>query len=387
MKKVFLYAHGGSGNHGCEAIVRGTADILSGNQITLITSKPEEDRKYGVDALCTLVKDRSTHLNRNSIGFLRAYAALKLRKDFIPMDKLWYENAFSLVHKGDIALSVGGDNYCYADVKKYVMLHDMMKKRGARTVLWGCSVEPDVAARPDIAADLARYDLITARESITYEALRKINPNTVQVADPAFCLKPKQTSLPEGFLPGNSVGLNLSPMAMEREAVPGIAFDNYKMLIEYILRNTNMQVVLIPHVVWEDGDDRIPLQKLYDEFADTGRVIMADDHDCQTQKYIISQCRFFIGARTHATIAAYSSFVPTLVLGYSVKSRGIAMDIFGSDEGYVVPVQKISENDAVTNAFLRIVKQEDRIRALLEKKIPRFAKNAEYAGECIKHIK
>ena len=28
MSRIFLYAHGGSGNHGCEAIVRSTIKIL-----------------------------------------------------------------------------------------------------------------------------------------------------------------------------------------------------------------------------------------------------------------------------------------------------------------------------------------------------------------------
>lgn len=50
----------------------------------------------------------------------------------------------------------------------------------------------------------------------------------------------------------------------------------------------------------------------------------------------------FIGVRIYVTIAAYSTEVPTLVLGYSVKSRGIAKDIFGSEENYVIPVQDIS---------------------------------------------
>lgn len=383
MSNLFLYAHGGSGNHGCEAIVRSTADILSGNNISLITSRPDEDRKYGVDEICTLIKDRNEFLNRKSLGFLKAYIALKLHKDYAPMDKLWYETAFSNIQKGDIALSIGGDNYCYADVNKYVMMHDMLKDRGAKTVLWGCSVEPDVAARPEIAADLARYDLITARESITYDALRKINPNTVYVADPAFCLKPKETVLPEGLIPGNTVGLNLSPMAMERESVPGIAFENYKKLIENILSYTDMQVAMIPHVVWEGGDDRIPLEKLYRLFASTGRVVMVDDHDCREQKYIISQCRFFIGARTHATIAAYSSCVPTLVLGYSVKSRGIARDLFGTEEGYVLPVQALKESDTLTAAFLEIVHREHEIRDGLKCLIPSVRERAK-AGALIR---
>ena len=68
-------------------------------------------------------------------------------------------------------------------------------------------------------------------------------------------------------------------------------------------------------------------------------------------KYIISQCRLFIGARTHATIAAYSTFVPTLVIGYSVKSRGIAADLFGTEENYVLPIQAIRADTDLIGAY------------------------------------
>ena len=61
-------------------------------------------------------------------------------------------------------------------------------------------------------------------------------------------------------------------------------------------------------------------------YKSTGRVMLVQDCNCEELKGYISRCRFFIGARTHATIAAYSSQVPTLVVGYSVKAKGIAKD-------------------------------------------------------------
>lgn len=78
-----------------------------------------------------------------------------------------------MVHKNDIVLSIGGDNYCYADVNKYIMLHNMMISRGAKTVLWGCSINPEVLSNPELVNDVRQYQLITARESITYNALKK----------------------------------------------------------------------------------------------------------------------------------------------------------------------------------------------------------------------
>lgn len=78
---------------------------------------------------------------------------------------------------------------------------------------------------------------------------------------------------------------------------------------------------------------------------------MIEDCNCMQLKGYISRCRFFIGARTHATIAAYSTFVPTLVLGYSIKSRGIATDLFGSDENYVISIQDLLNEEDLYQAF------------------------------------
>ena len=87
-------------------------------------------------------------------------------------------------------------------------------------------------------------------------------------------------------------------------------------------------------------------------------------------KGYISRCRFFVGARTHATIAAYSSNVPTLVLGYSIKSLGIATDLFGTDENYVIPVQKLQEKEDLAGALQWIIKNENEIKKQLEEVIP-----------------
>ena len=386
MSNIFLYAHGGSGNHGCEAIVRSTIKILKDPAVTLISSCPAQDRKYGVDQLCALLKDTSDKNNRFCLDFLTAYAALKIRKDYVPLDKLWYKESFSHIHHGDITLSIGGDNYCYADVQKYVMLHDLLKKRRAKTVLWGCSVEPAVAARPEISIDLKRYNLITARETISYQALRAVNPNTILVSDPAFALGQSQCTLPDGFPVGNAVGINVSPMLIDNEQNSGITMENYQRLIQYIIETSDMQIALIPHVVWADGDDRIPLKKLYDCFADTGRVVIIEDHPAEELKYIISQCRFFVGARTHATIAAYSTCVPTLVVGYSVKARGLATDIFGTDEHYVLPVQALNDADNLVQEFIWLMEHEKQIHCHLQSFMPEYCGKAYAAGAALKKL-
>ena len=367
MKNIYLYAHGGSGNHGCEAIVRSTIELFKSpeSKFTLISSRPDEDKRYGIGNICDIITEQSNY-PKFSTSFLSAYIHLKLTHDFKPLDKLYYKEAFDHLKKGDIALSIGGDNYCYADVERYIMMHDMLLDRGVKTVLWGCSVEPELLKRKSIADDIARYSLITARESISYEALRVVNPNTVLLPDPAFSLKCSETDLPDGFISGNMVGINLSPMVVDKEATPGIAMNNYRKLIDYILTKTDIGIALIPHVVWDFTDDRKPLAELYELYKNSGRVVLVNDKSCSELKYIISKCRFFVGARTHATIAAYSTCVPTLVVGYSVKARGIARDLFGSEDGYVLPVQELTSAEQLLHEFESIFKNEWNIKKVLD---------------------
>lgn len=364
MNKVFLYAHGGSKNHGCEAIVRSTIKILDETPI-LISSNPSEDVEYGVDRLCTVIKETVDYIPKFDLGFWQAYAALKLRKNYIPMEKMLYKTAFEKVQKGDLAFSIGGDNYCYADARRYSIMHDMLKQRKAKTILWGCSIDPELIQNDEFASDFSRYDLIIARESITYEALKKINVNTLLVPDPAFWLDRKVTKIPKGFSERNTVGINISPMVIENEKNPGITIKNFELLLNEILTKSDMNVALIPHVVCENSDDRMPLYTLYKQFKNSGRVVMIDDRPAEELKYIISKCRFFVGARTHATIAAYSSEVPTLALGYSVKAKGIARDLFGTEDGYVVPVQSIERDDEILNMFKKLIQKEIEIKQTL----------------------
>ena len=256
------------------------------------------------------------------------------------------------VQSGDLCLSIGGDNYCYAGTEILGDLNTLFKKKGAKTVLWGCSIDPE-AISPEMVKDLKRYDLITVREPLTQAALAAagITENVRSVADPAFLLDVQKTDLPDGFLAGNTIGLNLSPLILHYTEKKEEALAGFQALVQHILDTTDSAIALIPHVVKSKSDDLEVLEPLFRQFEGTGRVLLIPDQNCMQLKYIISQCRLFIGARTHATIAAYSTFVPTLVIGYSVKSRGIAADLFGTEENYVLPIQAIRADTDLIGAY------------------------------------
>lgn len=386
MGDIVFYSHSGSGNHGCEAIVRGTEKIL-GNiaDMTLLSQAEEEEYKYGINKIVNVKKGKNK-INKKSLSFFNAYLSLRLLKNTSKMDVLQFIDAKKYIQKNSIAISIGGDTYCYSDVYNQVELHKMYGKNTDKTVLWGCSVEPKLLEDKKVANDLASYTKIITRESISYEALKKVNENTKLYPDPAFNLDKVELDLPDGFEENNIVGINLSPLIIRKEKKEGVTLENYTKLIEYILDNTNMKVALIPHVVWQDNDDREPLKELYNRFKDTNRIIMIDDCNCLELKGYISRCRLFIGARTHATIAAYSTCVPTLVVGYSVKAKGIAKDIFGTYENYVIPVQSLENSDDLINSFTWIYENEEKIKNHLTTFMPTYKKRGLEAKKEIEEL-
>ena len=378
MKHFLLYGYGGAYNHGAEAIVRTTIPLLrrQGGEVVLSTHFPEQDKEFGVDILV----DKLIPADLSYVAQERKAATMEEKEAYA---KLIYQNALAEIDDDTVCIGIGGDNYCYEwSARQGVMLNKAIRKYCTSSILWGCSVDPE-AITPEVREDLAGYDLITAREPITYQLLKDINPNTVKVADPAFLLERTDLPLPEGFQEGNTVGINVSPLIMKYGTEGSLILDNYRLLIRYILEKTDMSVCLISHVVWPYNNDLEPIDVLYHEFGNFDRVSRITDGNCCELKGYIARCRFFVGARTHATIAAYSSCVPTLVVGYSVKSRGIAQDLFGTDKGYVLPVQKLNNKHELKASFQRILDQEQEQRNRLTEVIPSYKKLAASAADYI----
>lgn len=385
-RNINLYYHGGSKNHGCEAIVRGTNKILN-MPLNLYSTSPDEDKQYKIDNLMTIKYDKEVNFSRKSLKYILSALHIKLFNSTVKNTQYRRENLLKDINKDDICLSIGGDNYCYNGIEILADINTLMNNKGAKTVLWGCSINPEVL-NEHVKKDLLKYNLIITRETLTYEALKNIGveENVRLYPDPAFQLDPEILELPYGFEEGNTIGLNISPLISDYEQSNGQALKNYEALIEHIIESTDCQIALISHVIKENSDDRIPSQKLYDKFRNTGRIIMLDDYNCEQLKGFISRCRMFIGARTHATIAAYSTYVPTLVVGYSIKAKGIAKDIFGTYENYVIPVQSLNDKKDLINAFEWIKENEDSIREHLKSFIPEYKERALKAGDEIRGL-
>ncbi|QNG58479.1 polysaccharide pyruvyl transferase family protein [Bacillus sp. PAMC26568] len=382
---IMMFAHGGSPNRGCEAIVRSSATIikekLAGSKIYLASYRPETDQI--ISNLDGIYDGSNTEIKKFSIAWAVSSFKVKLFKDESYAFGKIHQKVIKQINNKDICLSIGGDNYCYGEQPGWYEVNKRVKAQGKKLVLWGCSIgEEDMSPRK--LEDLRLFDLILARESLTYNMLLGKGLNNVKlVADPAFTMEKEELELPRGWQEGNTIGLNFSPLVWKRNKQSQHAV---KDLIDHILAETTMTIVLTPHVIDEGNNDHEILFNYFEEYKHTGRVIILPDNLNAIQyKGYIARMRFFIGARTHATIAAYSNCVPTMVLGYSVKSKGIATDLFG-EEKMVLNIGEISNSSKLIDSFNEMLTNEKELIAKLEEAIPNIKKMSYKAVEYLNEI-
>ena len=384
--RFVLYNHVGSGNHGCEALVRSISHMLGEKDTLLLSDAPEEEAKYGI-ADSIEVRPSMSKMRPTVQDFFFSYLQLKIRHDYFYMDVLPYKPALKGLRSEDVLVSIGGDIFCYENYRKYNLLHQYALKQVKHSILIGCSIEPDSLTDHALLKDLETFEFISARELITYNALKNAGLKNVSYCpDTAFSLPAAETALPEHFIPQNTVGINISPLFLNKSADAELILENLRLVVRDVLSSSSASVAFVPHVVWENNDDRIPLQKLYQEFQSTGRVCLIEDQDARKLKWIISQCSYFIGARTHATIAAYSTGVPTLALGYSVKSRGIARDLFGAEEHYVLPYQDITSSDMLLKNFHWLIRHTEETKKTLMEKTEIYQREIVNMGSKLKEL-
>ncbi len=380
MKKFVIYQHGGTYNHGCEALATTiSSEIkreLEPSNVVLVSFSPEEDSNItSVDKVVGTKGMKKWNFLYFLYQFNKRILKSKTLEDLIAVDK----NCLKEAENSECCIAIGGDNYCYGKGRFLWATDRVLKKRGNKMMLWGASLEAkDLPG--SLAEHLKVFDVITARESISYEALKAngFGDRAYLVSDPAFLLETECLELPENWKEGQMVGINLSPLVLKFSQEKAEVVDSVYKLIDYILENTEMNVALIPHVRKPGNDDVTVLRPMYEKYKNTNRIVLFDDKNlnCKQLKGYISRCRFFIGARTHSTIAAYSTGVPTIALGYSVKAKGIARDLFGTEENFVVPVQTFDDPALTVNAVKYLFDNEDRIKEIYKEKLPEYIEKA-----------
>ena len=381
--KYFLFNHEGSKNHGCEAIVRGSMNIIENSdekaEFVLSSNNPSDDK---IINNITVKAAKTRDLTK--VEKLIAAVDLKINNSETYALQKMYSPIVSDAEDCDVCLSVGGDTYCYGDNHGIQVLTRELKKRGKKTVLWGASIGAEDLSERKLES-LRDFDAIFTREPITYELLKAngANDNIYLFSDPAFCMERVEVEPIDGFTRENTLGFNISPLVASGDPRKKEIAEDF---LRFVFENTTMKVLLVPHVVEENNNDYDFMKPIFEKFEHTGRIaILPPDLEARQYKGYIAGTRFFVGARTHSTIAAYSSGVPTIALGYSVKARGIAKDIFG-EEKYVLDIKAMTDYEELRDEFLKMLENENEIRRELMKSIPLRMRSAMEAGEMLQKI-
>lgn len=372
---VFLPFHIGSKNRGCEAITKATAILLGikREKVYVLTDNKYEDRKTGLQKFVTIEEGRS---NKNTFNTIFKLSQLMGRKYGIDICQLLKYYCFlQKAHRGDIVLISGGDLYCYPEMickLKWVVF--MSRIRGCRLILWGCSIEKNVLNK-SIIKHIKKYDAIYVRENLSRQNLINYGIRDVKlISDPAFMLEPISCDLPTGIGNSQVVGINISNYVNSGGySTNTLFFQSIINLVGYILSSTEMKILLIPHVFWKGQDDRVLARILYKRFKETGRVFLLESEKLSYSqiRYVISKCYTFVGARTHSVISAYSMGIPSLALGYSVKSKGIASDLKLSDH-LVIDCNELKDIKEILSHYQYLEKNYMEIKRLLQQNITEY---------------
>ena len=386
-------------NRGCEAIVRGTMKILrkSFGDDVLVTNasfgpRPvlEEQAKNEKDPAITNV-----HLDGETTRFSKRWLLQRLNQRLGASIGMPYPILDTALNQSCAALEVGGDNYSldYGEPWSFLELDWYLESRGIPVSIWGASVGP-FSANPGFEYRAKKHfnslDGIFVRETATQKYLSSIgvSKNVYLTSDPSFAMDAEMPSREElGFsLPQNAVGLNLSPLMAKY--VTGGNKDRWIelsiQLVSKVRDALDMPVFLIPHVSaqTDQSSDYLFMQHVVERVSDV--FLTPDTLNAEKTKGLIAGCSLFCGARTHSTLAAISTCVPTLSLAYSIKARGLNQDVFDSQDFCVDP--KVLTPEIVVEKLLQMKSNQNQIREQLQERVPILKAAAYQSGETLKQL-
>mgnify|MGYP003385889743 CR=1 FL=1 len=395
--RILLTGQTNFGNRGCEALVRSTSLMINKKlpEATIVCPliNPDQDVKQWSRAADFGVEFTLAPKFPSAYKWWARLCRVvpSVEKMGIPKFKL-DSNTYNQLKNADHLIMTGGDiltlDYKVPSLYSWASLINQAMDMGVPTTLWAASVGP-FSSIPHVekamVEHLKRYDSITVRESVSFEYLKKLGIENVSlVADPAFNLEPELLEN-EDVLKGfhNILGLNISPLITkfrETQESKQQLDDEVIAFIKQTLDSSDYSILLIPHVDPLDGStynsDHHHMQKYIQALPGYSQRLrlLPRTYNAGQLKHIISKCRFFIGARTHSTIAAFSMKVPTASIAYSVKAKGINKDLFGSTK-YVLETPEVC-NKTLSEYLTLLEQDEEEIIELLERKIPEWKAKA-----------
>jgi colanic acid/amylovoran biosynthesis protein len=386
------------GNRGCEAIVRSTKYLLEKEFGSVKFLIPSDNVKRDASQWVGHREDNIVFTKVYYSFLTRVWGVILLiiprliKKNFpLPIPRQLKRELMSV----DAILSIGGDNYSYYSTYPVwqITMDRYAYKLKKPVYLWGASIGP-FSKKNGLSKfmfnHLSNFTQVLVREECSLKYLSEsMEVKNVSISsDPAFFLK-KQKNDVSDFWPESDcegvMGFNVSYFA-------NINKHKAQELVNFLMScffEKKMSILLIPHVTplsnnIKNNDFIFMLdiyRKLKKELGDYVSICPDGLNAAQT-KYVISKCRFLFAARTHATIASLSMFIPTISIAYSQKAIGLNLYIFGHDN-WVLKNNELSACN-LKNKLDSLIREENVIKEQLKKRVPELKRISKDSAGLIK---
>ncbi|MBW2940878.1 polysaccharide pyruvyl transferase family protein [Zhongshania aquimaris] len=204
------------------------------------------------------------------------------------------------------------------------------------------------------ALSISRCRLVYARDKPSFDYARiSMSCKNVQLSTDVALTMPYTVKNNLASTGSIRVGVNVSGLLMSGGYSGENQFElsvDYRVLmtdfISYLVSHKSVEVYLVSHVFGSGSmvaeDDYAAACELHNLYPST--ILCGKYSDPREIKGLISEMDFFVAARMHASIAAFSSGVPVIPLAYSRKFKGL----YGS-LGYdrVVDMKSVNNDEAL----------------------------------------
>lgn len=193
----------------------------------------------------------------------------------------------------------------------------------------------DSAIRKKAVLSLEKADLVMARDTQSQTCVKELLPskNVKEYIDTAFVLPYNKVNFDKEYV---HVGINISSLLWNggytKDNQFGLICDYHSViysLLDYFLEKPNVKVHLVGHVVvgfQHVENDYAVNTDIWKKYNHQNLVLAPLFMDPIVAKSYISGMDFFMGARMHSTIAAFSSGVSVVPMAYSRKYNGLFED-------------------------------------------------------------
>lgn len=344
--------------------------------------------------------------------FFVLYKTIGLKAVKIMKSEIWktYATSDAIIvgHNGAFGVIGGGLAVPLFFMHFYVPL--LLKVLGKSVIVYGGSIglSKNFLIKALVRYVLNRMDLITLREGITYEYLKKMgvkNRNMFVLPDPALLLPPASYERANEILLAEGISNDSRPLigltvthriASNSSPNLGDAQKQYQRhvklmaeVIDNLIEQTNAKIIFLPHCIefYHNRDDRLVSKDIYKLCKNKTEVkVITNEYTAEELKAIMAKCDMFIGERIHSVIGAMSMGVPTLALGLSNDQRltGIIEGVF-KEETLTGKLETL-DADLLFEKIMKVWQKREEIGERLKLKMETLKREAMTNGELLKKV-